>query len=197
MFAKSKTVFIRSLLYVLFSIAIFNSSALAAIQTSAEQIKAGYVYRFTQFVEWPKKPEVESRIAHDDSNFMLCVFDDISFYNILSPLKEYKVGHKNIFLTNTTSVNEITDCNVLYVSEIHSNKINSILKSVGNKPILTIGSAPDFARTGGIIGFVAINNKIKFEINSEIVKRSNLKLSAKLYETALKIYKNEQRGVID
>ncbi|HPG59043.1 MAG TPA: YfiR family protein [Candidatus Wallbacteria bacterium] len=43
---------------------------------------------------------------------------------------------------------------------------------------------PDFARKGGIAGFVIENDRVKIEINVNESKRAGLKIGAKLLEVA-------------
>ncbi len=51
-------------------------------------------------------------------------------------------------------------------------------------PILTIGDSPNFARRGGIINFILVDDKVRFEINVEAAKQANINISSRLLSLA-------------
>ena len=59
------------------------------------------------------------------------------------------------------------------------------LKLVKGKSILTIGESENFIDLGGIINFLIIDGKVRFEIDHEAARRSNLKVSSDLLALAV------------
>jgi hypothetical protein len=54
-------------------------------------------------------------------------------------------------------------------------------------PTLTICSIQRFVKAGGIIGFVVLGERLRFEINEGAAEKSKLKISARLLELAYRV----------
>lgn len=63
---------------------------------------------------------------------------------------------------------------------------------VRNWNALTISDIEGFAERGGVIGFIALENKIHFAINVDAAERMGLKISSQLLRLA-KIVKDEEK----
>jgi hypothetical protein len=55
---------------------------------------------------------------------------------------------------------------------------------LGSAKVLTVSDISDFARQGGMIGFVIEDGRVKIQINLQAVNNAGLKISAKLLEVA-------------
>ncbi|WP_432734573.1 YfiR family protein [Maridesulfovibrio sp. FT414] len=72
------------------------------------------------------------------------------------------------------------DCQVLFLDGENPRAIAAILKQVSNRPILTIGSSPDFLRMGGMINLVESGSRFKLQVNVCAAKEAGLTISSKL-----------------
>jgi hypothetical protein len=55
---------------------------------------------------------------------------------------------------------------------------------VRGKSILTVGETEMFTRQGGIINFITVDNKVRYEINLDAARRADLDISSKLLRLA-------------
>lgn len=149
----------------------------AATPASADKIKAAYTYQFTKFVTWPDS-------STSEKPFTICVFGDEPIGKQLEPLNKRKLGDRSIKVEYIEEIYKTDTCNILYISETESGKLNVIFRYLKNKPVLTVSSISDFALQGGIIGLVAYKKKIRLEINLASARRVDIILSAKLLEIA-------------
>ena len=62
-----------------------------------------------------------------------------------------------------------------------------ILKTLRGRPILTVGGMPDFARRGGVVGFVLVGRNVKFELNRAASIAARLEVEARLQGNAIRI----------
>jgi hypothetical protein len=62
--------------------------------------------------------------------------------------------------------------------------MEAIVASAADRPILLVGNAPDFLDRGGMINFVVVNNRIRFDINVKNSHRAGLEISSKLLKVA-------------
>ena len=53
--------------------------------------------------------------------------------------------------------------------------------------MLTVSDIDNFADSGGMIGFVTNDNKIKVEVNTKAVTSAGLRVDAQLLEIAVKV----------
>jgi hypothetical protein len=88
--------------------------------------------------------------------------------------------------TDFLSASLKTNCHIFYVSDVNNSRLifKKIQSSPNNANTLIVGGNDSFAAEGGMIGFVNRNGKIKLQINLQSVKRTDLKISAKLLEIA-------------
>jgi hypothetical protein len=63
------------------------------------------------------------------------------------------------------------------VNDNYDGYLKRLLSRVRGKPILTLGNIKNFAESGGIVQFTLMNNRVKFVINLEEMKSSQLKIS--------------------
>ncbi|MBK7492243.1 MAG: YfiR family protein [Nitrosomonas sp.] len=64
----------------------------------------------------------------------------------------------------------------------------SLLTNLPSQPILTLADSPNAISHGIMINMSLVNEKIIFEINLGIVRKSGLDISSKLLQLATKVY---------
>lgn len=154
----------RTILTLLFVVSVTLQGASSLLES---KIKAAYLYNFTKFVEWPDSKNTPIRI---------CVVGDPTISRLLSDLSSHQSGKIEFNLVPASEVSA-GKCQMLYVA--------------GNEPspfsfkgtnILTVSDKPDFADMGGIVTLFSDNGKIRFEINLDASRKTDLKISSKLLE---------------
>jgi hypothetical protein len=75
-------------------------------------------------------------------------------------------------------------CHMLYVSGVSNKRATEIITALRGIPVLTISDLYEFARTGGIAQLFADSGKIRFAVNLDAAKRSQLQLSSRLLALA-------------
>jgi hypothetical protein len=64
-------------------------------------------------------------------------------------------------------------------------RLHALLTRIGNRPVLTVSDAEGFGKEGVLINFyISEDDRVRFEISSNEVKRSPLKISAQLLRLA-------------
>ncbi len=140
------------------------------------KVKAGYLYNFTKFITWPKDPS---------ATFNLCILGNDPFGALITPIEQRTAFDKPIKLYRLETPAALVDlskstlCHILFVSSSLDR-----IPVQDAKNILIVGESENFARKGGMIGFITEDGRIKLQINWQLFKRSDLKISAKLLEVA-------------
>jgi YfiR/HmsC-like len=169
-------------LYLVIPLTILHGSVSRA-QTEKEieyRFKAVYILNFFQFVEWP-----DSAFENGQSPIVLAVLGDDPFGKILDEtVQSEKIGSRSIVVKRFHGLNELGPCQALFISSSEKGTVQTILNRIDDHPVLTISDIEDFGDQGGDIGFYFDNNKIRFAINVQALKQSDLRVSSKLLRLA-------------
>jgi YfiR/HmsC-like len=145
------------------------------------EVKAAFLFRFAQFVEWPAET-----FKNASEPFTYCTIGDDPFRGALERTVNGKmIGQRPLRVNHLNGPGKIGECQVLFVGGAGDRKhVEEMLADTGTLPILTVGEADRFAESGGAIGFCTEDNKIRFEVNLDAAGKAGLKISAKLLALA-------------
>jgi hypothetical protein len=174
-----------ALLIILFSGLVMPCRGEA--QTREQLLKAGYVEKFTHFVDWSKNP------FSKDSIFRVAVIGDKKFSLALEQIfSKIKVNEKNVKVSYITSVDQIKDNLILVISKSISNdKLDEILNYTTGKTILTISEKPGCGVRGSIINLIVVDELIRYEINRITLGKSGLKMNSLLIKSGTLVSTND------
>ena len=145
-----------------------------------DQVKAAFFYHFANFVEWP-----ETTFNTTNGQLRICVLGDTRFDQSLeTTLSHKKIGDHLFEIRRNPPNAEIQHCHMLYVSNSVKAPIQTILRNIDQKDVLTVGETLDFIKHGGMVHFFVEKQKMRFVINTHAIKHSNLKVSSKLLRLA-------------
>jgi hypothetical protein len=168
---------ISPLLILILLLASATTSLGADPETLSEyQIKAGFFFAFTRFVEWP--PEA---FATPTSPIVACIVGETPLTDLLTVVALGKlVNGRAVSITRVKPANDFHSCNLLFVSEAAERRTSEILARLKKTNTLTVGETPGFPLAGGMINFSIQDNKVKLEINLDAATRAGLKVNSKL-----------------
>jgi hypothetical protein len=148
------------------------------------QIKAVYLYNFSKFVQWP--PAAENK-----DSFAICVLGHDPFGAALDQvLVGEKIEQKAMVARRITDVQEAAKCQILFIASSESARAKQILSSLGKNSILTVSDIPNFSVIGGMIQFVNLENKVRFEVNLSAADKAGLTFSSQLLKVASSVKKD-------
>lgn len=140
-------------------------------------IKAGLVYNFLKFVDWPAQ-------ALSGNTLVMGVYGSNPFGPSLSSLNGKTVKGRTIAVRVVNSPAEAEDCHVLFIPAEQAGRRSQILEAVRGSSVLTIGESRGFAREGGMINFVVKDDRVGFEVNLEAAERARLSISSQMLKYA-------------
>jgi hypothetical protein len=134
-------------------------------------VKAAFVFNLTKYVEWP----------HPSDELVIGFIGDSSMGEVLRKTLAGKTSESRpIRVLLSPSDDELERCNIFYIAQSSPAKIRSALDKVRNKSILTVGDAEPFAREGGMVGLVRAGEQVQIQVNLEVTRESQLKISFRL-----------------
>jgi hypothetical protein len=166
-------------------------NAPAQIQPPSEyQVKAVFLYNFAKFVEWP--PEA---FADASAPVILGIIGDDPFGAVLDrTIKGKTVNGRALLVKRAKQVRDLKGCHIVFISASERERLAQILEALSRSSVLTIGETERFVHLGGIINFIIEANKVHFEINVDVARRAQLKISSKLLTLAKLIRDDRHAG---
>jgi hypothetical protein len=158
---------------------IFTSAGFA--QTIDEyQVKAAFLYNFAKFVEWPAQT-----FKTDKDPVRICVLGQDPFGSSLGDA----VGGKTVLgrpfvLSNISSADQVTDCQILFISSSERKRLKAIFAELRTTGVLTVGETDGFATQGGIVNFKLLDGRVCLEINIEASAQAKLRINSSVLSLA-------------
>jgi hypothetical protein len=150
---------------------------------SEYDVKAALLYNFSKFVEWPART-----FSGPDEPIKVCIVGSSPIgVRIREAVKGKRANGREFIVVDAATVSEALLCHIDFIAFAELQRRDEAIRSVGGRPVLTIGDATAFAERGGIIGLTREENRVRFEVNVVAARRAGLKLSSQLLKVATRI----------
>lgn len=139
------------------------------------RVKAAFLYNFARFTTWPELPA---------GHFTLCLLGQDPLAEHTGILQDKIVHGRPLRIVQLDATAHAGGCQLLYIGRSQAHRLHQILRTVQGKPVLTVSDVARFTASGGMIGFLTLDSKIRFEINVAAATRADLAISSKLLTLA-------------
>lgn len=156
-----------------------HSPVARAEQPSEYRLKVAFLYNFIAYTEWPEQQSL---------NLNFCIYGDDPFGEHLQHLRGKKTNEQEILIRHTQNIEDLSMCQIVFISRSVIHDLKAILNQLNGKPILTISDSPDASLQGVVINMSIKEGKVTFEANIARAKRNGLKLSSQLLRFASEVY---------
>jgi hypothetical protein len=144
------------------------------------EVKAAFLVKFGMFVDWTTN---KTAAAANPKPFVIGILGADPFgagFDVA--VQKEKIGGRPVQVRRAQSPAELDDCQLVFISSSDEATLAKWIAHFAGKGVLTVGESPGFAAGGGMIGFVKVDGKVRFEINSPVAEQSGLRVSAKLLQ---------------
>lgn len=160
------------------------SWALWVRQISAEvsleyKVKAAFLYNFAKFVQWPQTGNTPRT-----GPIRLCVVGANPFGALLESLNGRTVKGRKLKIQVTSRPQDALAAQILFIALPDEAERREVLRRVRHHPVLTVSDTEGFCAQGGIINFVIVDNKVRFQVNLAAAARAGLRISSQLLKLA-------------
>jgi hypothetical protein len=161
---------VRRAILTAVAVALFaRPLASAAGERLEYQVKAAFLFNFLKFVEWPAAPS--------DSPWVIGILGHDPFAGVLEDTVRGKmVSGRRVEVRRYVRPADVKDCNILFIGRADYERLGMPVQP----GLLTVGEAPGFLKSGGIINFYLDDNRVHFEIRPEVAHAAGLRLSSQL-----------------
>ncbi len=172
-------------LAVLMSAAAPAPRALAAEDRNplALAVKAAFLSKFPLYITWP-----ERAFSSPASPFVLCVAGDDGFAGLVERAAAgLRVAAHPMAVLRLDAVSASAPCAVLYLATSDPPLARQQLAALDGLPVLTVTDAIQDGAAKGIVNFVIVDDRVRFEIDNATAARDGLVISSKLLSLALSV----------
>jgi hypothetical protein len=151
-------------------------------------LKAVFLLNFAQFTEWPTNV-----FDGPDSPFVIGVLGDDPFGNVLDEtVRGENWSGRKFVVQRFRRIEEAKNCQLLFISQSETKRLDKILTTLHDRPVLTVSEIENSAYSGVGVRFITENNKIRLRINTDSLKAARLTMSSKLLRVAELVQTQEQ-----
>jgi len=176
---KAKKIRMIAIASILCASVFFYPARASEPSTSEYLLKAAFIYNIAKFVEWPP-----GSFESEKAPLVLCILGKDPFGYTTSTIDGKIVHGRPLSVRRVDRIEDLRSCQMLFISSSEMNRMPQMVQSLKDSRILTIGDMPDFARNGGMINLITVENKINMEINVAAVEKARLQISSKLLKLA-------------
>ncbi|MEJ0034730.1 MAG: YfiR family protein [Gammaproteobacteria bacterium] len=154
--------------------------AMATPAPSEYQVKAVFLFNFTQFVDWPAQSFADARAP-----FVIGVLGRDPFGSALDEaVRGEMVNGRALVVERYRNVNELKPCQILFIDRSAGADVGKTLESIGHQGTLTVSDSDAQGPADVIIRFLSEGKKIRLRINVDSARDAGLTISSKLLRPA-------------
>ena len=167
-------------------VALLLSSPVAAAPPAAApeyRVKAAFVYKFCDYVEWPP-----GAFPAADSPLVFGVIGADALADELARLTAGRtVGGRAIVVRKLAPGQAWTGLHVAFVGGDDPDLLAAALAAGAGRPVLTVTEAREDAASRGMINFVLVDDKVRFDVAVPPADSARLKISSRLLAVARRV----------
>ncbi len=149
------------------ALALTWAPAQAAAVGASDQIKTAYLLNFARLVQWPD--------SRDARPLVLCIEASDALLRFVHDNLDGKEVQQRVL--RVRSAKDPRNCDMLYQSA-------GAPRATG-RGILSVGEGVEFARQGGMLGFVSVDAKLRYVINARAFAAAGLVPDPRLQAVAV------------
>lgn len=143
---------------------------------SLSALKAAYTLHFLNLIRWERQ----------EKWLDFCVLGASEPGDrMLATLRDKTVHGQSVRTRRVTHVPSTPEpCDAIYIPQSYASYAPALLRQYENSATVTISDSAGFVDAGGVIGFVIVDDRLRFDVNERAAAKKRLKISAKLLELA-------------
>jgi YfiR/HmsC-like len=140
------------------------------------QVKAMFVYNFLKFVEWPADTSLGAR----DPFVVVIVGEGPTADAAEHYLETRAIGERPVSVHRIRWDQSLAGARAAFVVELDGKKLRRVLDAAAAAGVLTIGEGDSFTTSGGVIGLLVENRKLRFDVDTSAAQLAGLRVSSKI-----------------
>ena len=149
------------------------------------KVEAAFLRNFAHYVTWPA-----NAFADDRSPWRICILGSDPFGEVLEKTFKGRTEQGRTFeIFRAEALDELPPCHIVFVAYKDAARRRAVLAGLKNRPVLTVGDAPQFLREGGIIR-LQVGDHVEMSVNLDQARSVSLKIQTKMLEVTREVVEN-------
>ena len=149
-------------------------------QDAEYRIKAAFLCKFGNYVEWPDLPASAVQAPFEVGVFATPSVAD----ELVIAARTQTVNGRPIVVRRLERSDSIDGLSLIFVARSHAARLAEVLAVVKDRPVLTVTETDPGTATGSMVNFIVVDDKVKFDISLSAAERGKLRISARLLGVA-------------
>lgn len=155
------------------------------VARNPNEIKAACLRNFAHYVTWPA-----SAFTLGDSRWNIGILGDDPFGEVLEKTLKGRMEQERSFaIFRADTLDKLPSSQIIFIAYKDAAKRRAALSRLKNRPVLTVGDAPEFLQEGGIIRF-QVTDRVEMSINLDQARAVSLTIPAKMLEVSHSVLAN-------
>lgn len=152
-------------------------------------VKAAFLVRFGQFIEWPAEA-----FKATDGAFVIGVIGSKPVLKSLQRLAKSRAAHGHAVRAHAiTTPDGLPHMRILFVGASEKARMPQHVASVAGRPVLVVGEWDEAIQQGAAINFILVKRRVRFEIALDAAQKAGLVVSSRLLSIAARVYRGGLR----
>ncbi len=177
-------------------------AALNAQQVAEYELKSAFIYNFLKFTQWPKEYDKKKDIVigiFDPDVYAVC--DKVLRHKTIDKKQVQTVQlTKDLFKdkeelnkNDQAMIKQMQECHILFIPESQKIDLKALKTLTGKLPILLVGEEKEFLERGGMINFLILDKKVRFEINLIETDKAAIQFRSQLLRLAVRVIEKKEK----
>lgn len=163
----------------------------ASVMADPSKVKAAFLRNFAHYVTWP-----DMVFPNNSSPWRIGILGQDPFGDDLEIMfNGRKEQGRSFEVFRAERLDQLPPCQIIFVAYTDAAKRRAALVELKNKPVLTVGDAPEFLREGGVIQF-QVGDRVKMSINLDQARAVSLTIQTKMLEVSSAVLENGVLGQV-
>lgn len=158
-----------------------------SIQLHEREIKAGLLYNFLKYTDFPDS-------ALHGSAISLCLFGGDPFGGYLDNTKGLTVHQRPIAVRVISSAAEADSCHLVYVNSSARGQWGGLASALADKGVLTVSDFGGFVQEGGMIEFSRSGDHVSAVLNMDAVTAARLRVEDRMLRLVTVVHAGTRKG---
>jgi hypothetical protein len=142
-------------------------------------VEAAYLFNFAKFMHAP---------AHSPDSFTIAVVGKSTIGGMLETITaNEQVDGRPLKVVHAASAEQARNCDIVFLGESEAPRMDKDLAALAGGNALTVSNIPDFVQRGGMIQFLLVNSRVRFQVNLSAANKEKVNLSSELLKVAVSV----------
>lgn len=166
-----------------------SAAAQAQVLHDEGRVKAAFLVRFGQFIEWPA-----DSFKAVDGEFVIGVIGSSPVFEGLRELAGTRAASgRAVSVHAIAKTDDLPHMHILFVGASEQARMTQHVAGVAERPVLVVGEWDEAIEQGAAINFMLIERRVRFEIALDAAKKARLVVSSRLLSVAARVHRGGLR----